>query len=57
MKKIISLIGITAFIGFLISSCDMNLYPEDRYNEKNVELNEDDSDQQYTTWIMHTVEV
>lgn len=32
-----------------MSSCEMNLYPENGYNEKNVELSEDDSDQQYTT--------
>ena len=49
MKKIALLTGCFVITSFMIS-CNLDLYPENGYNEYNVDLGEDDnSDNQYTT--------
>ena len=47
MKKIYTILALASLI--VLSSCDLNLYPETGYNEGNVKVDQDAGESQYST--------
>lgn len=49
MKKILTYLGIALCAGSLLTGCELDLYPVTSYNEGNVTLPDDDTENQYNT--------
>ena len=47
MKKIFTILSLASLV--VLSSCELNLYPEDGYNEGNVKVDQDAGESQYST--------
>ena len=47
MKKIFTILSLASLV--VLSSCELNLYPETGYNEGNVKVDQDAGESQYST--------